>query len=333
MKVLLTGANGHVGANTARGLLARGHDVVAFVRPTSDLRGLDGLPVTYAQGDVTDVKSLTAAAKGCDAIVHTAAVYRYWSKNPAEIERVAHQGTQNIMDVAENAGVKRMVYTSSTWAIGITDDPKKSLTTDDWNTQPQTLYGRAKTASERKAWELADKSGISLVVFCLGGVMGPYDYNITPSSRIVLGMADGSGQTFNSGVGIADARDVGTLQARGVDEPVAGKRYPIAQNATFQELGQIVTKLTGREVKHFGASRPVAKVVAGLMELAARITGKEPALTRALVEDMGERYMFVDSTPTWQAFQYTPRPVEETVRACLEWFVKLGKLPPDTLKG
>ena len=80
MKVLLTGANGHLGANTIRELLKRGHDVVAFVRPTADRRGLAGLKISYAEGDVTDSNALIRAAEGCDVIIHSAIFFAFGPK-------------------------------------------------------------------------------------------------------------------------------------------------------------------------------------------------------------------------------------------------------------
>ena len=77
--ILLTGANGHLGANTARALLAKGCTVKAFVRKTSDLRGLAGLDIQYAYGDIRDKASVMEAVKGCDVIIHQAAVYKIYA--------------------------------------------------------------------------------------------------------------------------------------------------------------------------------------------------------------------------------------------------------------
>ena len=86
MRVLVTGANGHIGANTVRALLERGHDPVAFVRETADLRGLDGLDVEIVTGDVLDLDSLRRAAEGSEAIIHHAAVFRMWARDPHDID-------------------------------------------------------------------------------------------------------------------------------------------------------------------------------------------------------------------------------------------------------
>lgn len=332
MKVLLTGANGHLGANTARELLKRNHEVVAFVRPNSDLRSLKGLSITYAQGDVRDGKSLARAAADCDAIIHSATLFAYWAKNPALIEDTALEGARNVVAAAKDNGVKRLIYTSSSWAIGLTDDPAKVLSAQNWNDQPHSPYARAKTYGERIAWELADEAGVPMISFCPGAFFGAHDYRKTPSNRMLLEMANGSGRTFNAGLSMADVRDVAAIHALAVDRDPAGKRYAITQYLPFVELGRHVAAFTGKEVKHFGAPKPVARLVGGAMELGALLTGKEPPITRGLIDDAAERYMYVDGSPTWEEFEHAPFTIRETVRASLQWFVQVGWLEEGMLE-
>lgn len=326
MKVLVTGANGHLGANTIRKLCNRGHEVVAFVRPTADLRGLDGLHVHYAQGDVTDSHALTTAAEGCDVIIHSAIFFAYWAKDPALIEEPALQGARNAIAAAKAVGAKRLVYTSSSWAIGLSDSPEQIRTAEDWNDHPHSPYARAKTFSERLAWEEADKAGVPMIALCPGALFGPYDYRMTPSSRMLLGMADGSGQTLNSGLAFADARDAGAIHALAVDHGEVGQRYAVTQYLHFREMGKHVSALTGKQVKHFGAPKAVARLVGSMMEFGARFTGKEPPITRGIVDDAAERYMYIDGSPTWRAFDYTPYTARDTVRESLAWYRQMGWL-------
>jgi dihydroflavonol-4-reductase len=324
MKVLVTGANGHLGANTIRELLKRGHEVVAFVRPTADLRGLQGLAVQYVQGDVTDGGAFTKAAEGCEVILHSAIFFAYWAKDPARIEQPALAGAKNAIAAAKAVGAKRLIYTSSSWAIGLSDTPEQIRTAADWNDRPHSPYARAKTFSERLAWEEADKAGVPMISLCPGALFGPHDYRMTPSNRMLLGMADGSGQTFNSGLAFADARDAGAIHALAVDHGEPGRRYAVTQYLHFKEVGAQVTAVTGRPVKHFGGPKAVARLLGGMMEVGARFTGKEPTLTRAIVDDAAERYMYIDGSPTWQTFNYTPYNVPEMVATSLDWYRQMG---------
>jgi dihydroflavonol-4-reductase len=113
MKTLITGATGFVGSAVLRRLLAAGRNVRTLVRPNSDRRNLSGLPVEIVNGDVTDRQSLDRAMEGCSALFHVAADYRLWLPKPDEMYETNVMGTRNVMLAAMDAGIKRVVYTSS----------------------------------------------------------------------------------------------------------------------------------------------------------------------------------------------------------------------------
>src|SRR5438128_1803064 len=124
MRALVTGANGLIGANVVRALLDAGHEVRAFVRDTSDLASLAGLDVELARGDVLDPRSLLDAARGCEVLFHSAAVFAYWRQTRERLEAVAVQGTVHAIDAAREAGVGRMVLTSSSVVLGSSPRPE-----------------------------------------------------------------------------------------------------------------------------------------------------------------------------------------------------------------
>ena len=122
MKTLVTGGTGFVGANVVRALLKRGVEVRALVRPRSDTRNLDSLEVELVAGDLRDRGSLEAALEGCDTVYHVAAMYALWARNPREIYDSNVTGTINILEAAGQAGVQKIVYTSSVATIGLPKD-------------------------------------------------------------------------------------------------------------------------------------------------------------------------------------------------------------------
>ena len=122
MKTLVTGGTGFVGANVVRALMKRGAEVRALVRPRSDTRNLDSLEVELVAGDLRDRGSLEAALEGCDIVYHVGAMYALWARNPREIYDSNVTGTINILEAAEQAGVQKIVYTSSVATIGLPKD-------------------------------------------------------------------------------------------------------------------------------------------------------------------------------------------------------------------
>ena len=116
---LVTGATGFLGWHVANKLLARGEKVRALVRSTSKVRELGGEVVT---GDLRDSESLERAVAGCAVVYHVAADYRLWAKDPSELYRSNVEGTRNLLTAARDAGVERVVYTSTVGCIGLPRD-------------------------------------------------------------------------------------------------------------------------------------------------------------------------------------------------------------------
>src|ERR1700751_4817560 len=113
MRALVTGATGFVGSAVARRLLAEGYSVRVLARPGSERRNLAGLNVEVAEGNLTDAASLARACAGCDALFHVAADYRTWAPRPEELYQANVEGSRALMQAALDAGVGRVVYTSS----------------------------------------------------------------------------------------------------------------------------------------------------------------------------------------------------------------------------
>lgn len=247
-KVFVTGGNGHLGANTIRSLLKKGYDVNVYVRKGADLRGIAGLPLTYHYGDINDRYALLKGAEGCKAIIHHAATYKVWAKTPDEVMMPAMEGTKNIFIAAKEAGVERLVYTSSTYAIGTSKDNNRILTENDWTTNDYVPYGIAKTKSEQLAWELSEKYDIPMISLCPAGIYGRYDYKVTPSNRLLFDMLKGVGMTVESVLSFVDARDAGELHALAVSKGRVGERYIVsAGSATMKDIGKIVSRLSGKK--------------------------------------------------------------------------------------
>src|ERR1700679_1552620 len=119
MTTLVTGATGFVGSHVARQLLSAGHPVRVLVRPTSNLKSLDGLAVERVEGDLRDVVSLDRAMRGVRWVFHVAADYRLWARDPQEIYESNVDGTRRLFEVAAQNHVERIVYTSTVATIAV----------------------------------------------------------------------------------------------------------------------------------------------------------------------------------------------------------------------
>src|SRR5271167_2393545 len=120
MRTFLTGATGFLGSHVARALAEQGADLRLLVRPTSNLKNLEGLNAETTTGDLRDPASLEKAMSGCDTVFHVAADYRLWVRDPDEMYRSNVAGTRAILEAARKNGVRRVVYTSSVATMGFT---------------------------------------------------------------------------------------------------------------------------------------------------------------------------------------------------------------------
>lgn len=326
-RILVTGANGHLGANTIRALLKKNYEVNAFVRNNSDLRGLVGLPVTYFFGDIKDGEALTTAATGCEAVIHHAAVYKIWAKTPEEVMEPAIEGTKNIFKAAAKVGIKRLVYTSSTYAIGTSKDPNQSLTENDWSVQDNVPYGIAKAKSEQIAWELSAKTNVPMIVLCPAAIYGRYDYKVTPSNRLLVDVCRGVGMTVKGVLSFVDARDAGELHALALSRGRTGERYILSAGGyEMRQIGQLAARLSGKRVLYAPFGRTVNIATAGLMELIAKITGWDPPFTIGLAKEYSHRYARFDNSKIIRDFNYTFYSLEDTIRDAIRWFSFIGKI-------
>src|SRR5579859_5846865 len=294
MKALVSGANGFVGANLVRELLAAGHRVRAMARATSDLRGLDGLPIEVVYGDVLDMASFTEAAHGCEVLFHAAGVFAYWGVTDKELLRISVDGVRNAVDVAHAAGVRRMVLTSSSVVFG---SSRKAFPRDEdceLRDPDPPAYVRAKATQEQVAFERARTLGVDLVAACPTMVVGPHDYRLVPSNAVIVRyLEDPFRATFPGGCNIVHAGDVARGHLILAERGERGGRYLLgSENWEWSLIHRTISELCGVAGPFMTATHTSAYLAAAAMELAAHFTGKPPASTRAQATMVGRYYWY-----------------------------------------
>jgi dihydroflavonol-4-reductase len=120
MKIFLTGATGFIGHHVAKALADQGAQLRLLVRKTSKLSNLEGIDGETHLGDLLEPDSLRNAIRGCDAVLHVAADYRLWVRDPETMYRTNVEGTRALLRIAREENVPRFVYTSSVATMGFT---------------------------------------------------------------------------------------------------------------------------------------------------------------------------------------------------------------------
>jgi dihydroflavonol-4-reductase len=322
MTTLITGASGHIGAHVVRHLLAQGRTVRALVRPTSNLKGLQGLDVELARGDVLDRSSLVSALKGCSALYHLAAVVAEWTQDPEIIHKTAIDGTANILQaVAKTSGIERIIYTSSVAAVGMSHSPQKLRNESHYNTEDITHYAVAKTRAEQLAKELAEQYQLPLVIVNPAVVLGPYDYRPTPATQIVVRYLKHRLPVYlDAGANFVHADDVARGHLLAEQHGRIGERYILSgENLTIRELCGLLAQLVGRRPPSIELGRRTLTVVGWGAELVARLQGKPPLISRARARSLVGRYGFYDASRAQQELNYRARSARETLADAVQW--------------
>ncbi|MDE0823113.1 MAG: NAD-dependent epimerase/dehydratase family protein [Dehalococcoidia bacterium] len=246
MKVLVTGATGFIGGNLARELWRRGDDVQALVRPGSNRLTIQDTGITPVEGDILDRQSIDRAIQGCEAVYHVAAVYTFWSKNPAGVSQANVQGTKNVLEAARQAGVSRTVYTSTVGTIGI---PQTGLGDEDTPLDPKSLHGHYKNSkhlAEQQALAFA-AGGMPVVVVNPTLPVGPWDVKPTPTGKIVLDFLRCKIPAYlKTGMNIVDVADVVVGHILALEKGRPGERYILGnQNVSLKQIFDMLSQLTG----------------------------------------------------------------------------------------
>ncbi len=197
MKVLVTGATGHLGYNLVQALISAGHTVRGSVRGLGDagkmapLRAIAGLELVEARLDRAE--EMRAAMQGMDALFHTAAVYRIVTAGDADdIVRASVEGIDIALHAAKDAGVGRIVLTSSIVALPLVAEGAPPAMEEQWQNDLAVPYFRAKTEGERRAWSLARELGLDLVSILPAPVGGPGFSRNTPTIDVIEGIMKGA---------------------------------------------------------------------------------------------------------------------------------------------
>ncbi len=322
--VLVTGASGFLGWHVARALVERGRAVRALVRSGSRVSGLDVESIT---GDLRDRPSLEQAVAGCADVFHVAADYRLWAKDPAELYRSNVDGTRNLLDAAQSAGVERMVYTSTVGCIGI---PEKGIGDEQTPVSLADMtghYKRSKFLAEQVVREFA-AAGFPVVIVNPTAPVGDHDVKPTPTGQTVLDFLEGRMPAFiDTGLNIVSARDVAEGHLLAWERGMAGERYILgSQNLTLAEILQLLAKITGLPAPRIRLPYAVA-YCAGLCSTAwAGMTGTPPRVPIEAVR-MARKKMWVTHEKAQRLLGYDPASAEQALRCAVNWFRSAGQAP------
>jgi len=331
MKVFLTGATGFVGSHVARELAGRGAELRLLVRKTSRTDNLEGIAGETVIGDLRQPESLRAAVSGCNAMMHVAADYRLWVRDPRAMYAANVDGTRDLLRIAREQDVPRFVYTSSVATMGFRSDgtivdEATPVSIDDMIGH----YKRSKFLAEQEAIQAA-REGQSVVILNPTTPVGANDLKPTPTGGIIVDFLNRKFPAYvDTGLNLVDVAEVARTHADSLTVGRFGERYILGgENLTLKQILDKLSAITGLPSPTMKVPHAVAMAFAFFDEnLTGRLLGKEPRATVEAVR-LGKKIMFASSAKAVRELGFRQVPVYPALRTAVEWFRAHGYVTVD----
>lgn len=318
MKVFVTGSTGFVGSHVARVLSEAGADLRLLVRATSRTDNIDALNAERVIGDLREPAFLKKAMSGCEAVFHVAADYRLWCRDPKEMERSNVVGTRALIQAAADAGVKRVVYTSSVATMGITGNGHPA---DE--TTPVSVacmigpYQRTKFLAEQIALKEPH-----VVVVNPTTPIGEQDIKPTPTGQIVVDFLRRKFPAYvDTGLNLVDVTECARGHLQALEKGKPGERYILGgENLTLKQILDKLAAITGLPSPTMKVPYAVA-FCAGVVDtlFTGYLLGREPRAPLNAVRESRHK-MFVTSAKSERELDFKVVPVEAALRRAVDWF-------------
>ena len=329
MRVFITGATGFIGGHVARQYAAQGAVLRLLTRQTSRLDSLNGIDAEMVKGDLREPEKLRSALTGCDALVHVAADYRLWVRDPEQMYAANVDGTLELLRLAREVGIQRVVYTSSVATMGFKADG--TIVNEETPVALADMIGhykRSKFLGELEAIQAA-RAGQHVMILNPTTPIGAGDAKPTPTGRIIVDFLNKKFPAYvDTGLNLVDVDEVARMHVVALDRGTPGERYILGgENLTLKQILDRMSAITGLLSPTMKVPHAVAMAFAFFDEtLTGKLRGKEPRATVEAVR-MGKKMMFASSNKAEQELGFKILPVYPALRSAIDWFVAHGYAP------
>jgi nucleoside-diphosphate-sugar epimerase len=313
MRVFLTGGTGFIGGAVARRLRDRGDDVVALVRTPAKATALSAIGVELVPGDLGDTTAIAEGMRGCDAVIHGAAIYEVGIPKSAKAEMYAAnvEGTRNVLSAALAAGVSKVVYISTVGAFGNTHGNIVDETYQHPRTSYTSYYEETKVEAHDVALELA-RNGLPVVIVQPGGVYGPGDTSVLGQNMQRIATGKAPFLPFpDLGMTMVHRDDVAEGILAALDKGRAGEAYVLTGDAVrVRDLAERVSSIAGRRGPIAAMPTWLIRAAAPLGPVLGPMMGFPPNFHELISTSAGVTF-WARADKARAELGFSPRPLED----------------------
>jgi dihydroflavonol-4-reductase len=331
-RAFVTGGTGFIGSAILRALLDEGTEVRALARKGTPRDNVEGLNLEIVEGDLADREALRRGLSGCTELYHCAALYAFWAKDPAEFLRSNVDGSRDIVRLAMDAGVSRIVYTSSVATVA--PIPDGVATEDSWAKVEDAPghYKRSKILAEQEVLRLAREENAPVIVVNPSAPIGPRDLKPTPTGKLLVDFVHRRMPAYvDTGLNLVDVDDCGRGHVLAARKGRVGERYILGgENLSLIEILRLLADLTGLKAPSIRLPHAVSIAAAAACEMLAKVTGREPLLPLEPTK-LARKHMYFDAAKARDELGFASAPVRESLARALAWFEARDMIPRGSL--
>lgn len=326
MKAFVTGGSGFIGRSLIRQLIDKGYTVQALARSASSATQVRLLGAQPTPGDITDKESMRAGMAGCDIVFHVAAWYQIGSRDWMAAERINVGGTRNVLTLAVELGIPKIVYTST---VGIFGDTHGAMVNESYYNEGPFLseYERTKWLAHYKVALPLIEQGAPIVIVLPGGVFGPGDQSIVAEMMRLfmwgLPVLPGPDTTFT----YAYVDDIAAGHILAAEKGRSGESYILAgPTVPLDEMVDLCANLTGRPRPRWQIPTSALRPAIPLMHTLGRFIPLPPLLSDEAIRNLGVTFT-ASAAKARAELGWEPRPLEEGLAETLAWIERAHPRP------
>jgi dihydroflavonol-4-reductase len=320
---IVTGANGFLGNVLCRELLKQNYKVIAVIRPQASIHSLEGLPIEVREVDYNDdnclMESLDANA---DYLFHTIGLLGVKGVDATIYHKVNVDYARNIFHTALRLGIHKVIHTGTHSTIGFRSDSQPSTETDILQyPDKSTSYVYTKYLSEQLALKMTNQE-TQIVVVNPSGIIGPFDYKISPMGKMIYNFLVGRRSIFVHGwIFIGHVEEISRGMILAAEKGVGGERYLLgSEEVSFAQFYECLSTITGLTFPRVEIPYMGAITIAALSEFASTFTNKLPYVSRGSIQLIKKPRHLVPNKAMIELGLPEPSPLSQILEDAIAWF-------------